>query len=78
MFFDLEESSLVGYIKYMASCSFPLNIKQIHTYAWAILLRSGRPEKFCKTGPSEKGWREFKKRHHEDITLRKSDNLDRG
>ena len=50
----------------MASHRFPLNIKQI------------RPEKFCKTGPSEKWWRGFKKRHHEDITLQKSDNLDRG
>ena len=38
----------------MASHRFPLNIKQIRAYAWAILLRSGRPEKFCKTGPSEK------------------------
>ena len=62
----------------MASHRFPLNIKQIRAYTWAILLRSGRPEKFCKTGPSEKWWRGFKKRHHEDITLRKPDNLDRG
>ena len=38
----------------MASHRFPLNIKQICAYAWPVLLRSGRPEKFCKTGPSEK------------------------
>ena len=38
----------------MASHSFPLNMKHIHAYIWAILLRSGRSEQFCKTGPSEK------------------------
>ena len=75
---ETEESSLIGYIKYMASHRFPLNIKQIRAYAWAILLRSGWPEKFCKTRPFEKWWRGFKKRHHEDITLQKPDNLDRG
>ena len=31
-----EESSLMLYIKYMASHSFPLNIKQIRACAWAI------------------------------------------
>ena len=29
-----EEISLVSYIKYMSSHSFPLNIKQIRGYAW--------------------------------------------
>ena len=38
----------------MASHSFPLNMKQIHAYIWAILLRSGRSGQFCETGPSEK------------------------
>ena len=66
---ETEESSLIGYIKYMASHRFHLNIKQICVYAWAIVLRSGRPEKLCKTGPSEKRWRGFKKHHHKDITL---------
>ena len=60
----------------MTSHRFPLNIKQIRAYGWAILLSSGRPEKFCKTGSSEKWWRGFKKRHHEGITLQKPDNLD--
>ena len=46
-----EESSLIGYINYMASHSFLLNIKQICVYAWTILFRSGRPEQSCKTGP---------------------------
>ena len=49
----------------MASHRFPLDIKQIRAYAWAILFRSGQPEKFCKPGPSEKWWRGFKKHHHE-------------
>ena len=51
---EAEESSLIGYIEYMASHRFPLNIKQICAYAWAVLFRSGWPENFCKTGPSEK------------------------
>ena len=38
----------------MTSHSFPLNMKQIHAYIWAILLRSGRSEQLWKTGPSEK------------------------
>ena len=42
----------------MADHSFPLNIKQIHVNAWAVLLRIGWPEQFCKTGP-EKWWRGF-------------------
>ena len=29
-------------------------------YAWAILLSCGQPEKFCKTGPSEKGSKDLK------------------
>ena len=59
-FTKTEESSLIEYIKYMASHRFPLNIKQICAYTWAILLISGQPEKFCKAGPSEKWWRSLK------------------
>ena len=44
----------------MAIHSFPLNIKQTFAYAWAILRSCGQPEKFCKTGPSEKGRRDLK------------------
>ena len=69
------EEALIGYIKYMASHSFPLNIKQICAYAWAILLKSGQPEQFCKIGPSEKWWKAF---YLEKITLQKPDNLDQG
>ena len=58
-FNETEESSLIGYIKYMKSHRFPLNIKQMHAYAWAILLVHCRPEQFCKTGPSEKWWKDF-------------------
>ena len=68
---ETEELPLIAYIKYMASHSFPLNIKQMHAYTWAILLISGWSEQFCKTGPSEKWWRDFKKHHHEKITLQK-------
>ena len=49
----------------MASHRFSSDIKQIRAYAWAISLRSGQPEKFCKSGLSEKWWRGFKKHHHE-------------
>ena len=51
------QETLIGYIKYMARHSFPLNIKQIRAYAWAIFIKSGRPEQFCKIEPSEKWWR---------------------
>ena len=73
---ETEELSLIAYIKYMASHSFLMNIKQMHAYTWAILLISGWSEQFCKTGPSEKWWRDFKKHHHETITLQNPDNLD--
>ena len=36
-----EEISLINYIKYMSSHSFPLNIKQIRRYAWGIVLQNG-------------------------------------
>lgn len=64
---DEEESSLISYLKYMGSHGFPINIKQICAYGSAILLQSDQPERFCITGLSEKWWRNFKKRHHEDI-----------
>ena len=35
---ETKETLLIGYIKYMASHSFPLNIKQIHAFAWEIRL----------------------------------------
>ena len=38
---------LIGYIKYMTSGSFLLNIKRI--CVWVILLRSEQPEQFCRT-----------------------------
>ena len=72
-----EESSLKNYIFYMASHAFPLNIKQIKGFAWALLIRSGREKQFKERGPTEKWWRGFKKRHPE-LSLRTPDSLDRG
>ena len=61
----------------MASHAFPLNIKQIKGFAWALLIRSGREKQFKERGPTEKWWRDFKKRHPE-LSLRTPDSLDRG
>ena len=47
-----EESSLKNYIFYIASHAFPLNIKQIKGFAWAILIRSGHEKQFKEGGPT--------------------------
>ena len=60
----------------MASHAFPLNIKQIKGFAWAILIRSGCEKQFKEGGPREKWWRSFKKQHP-DLSLRTPDSLDR-
>ena len=61
----------------MASHSFPLNIRQIKGFAWAILIRSGHEKQFKEGGPAEKWWRGFKERHP-DLSLRTPDSLDKG
>ena len=73
-----EEKARFSYIEYMAKQRFPLNIKQIKDFAWAIALKRERKKQFPKTGPSEKWWRGFKGRQKDAITLRKPDNLDCG
>ena len=65
-----EEKALISYIEYMAKQRFPLNIKQIKGFAWAIALKSERKKQFSKTGSSEEWWRGFKCRHKDAITLR--------
>ena len=37
-----EENSLLEYIFYMQDHAFPLSVRQIRNYAWAIALRSQR------------------------------------
>ena len=59
----------------MAPHAFPLNIKQIKDFTWAIGGR-GCEKQFKEGGPTEKWWRGFKKRHP-DLSLRTSDSLDR-
>lgn len=62
----------------MADHAFPLNIKQICGFAWAIVFMSERKEQFKESRPFEKWWRWFKKRHSEKIALLKPDNLEKG
>ena len=57
----------------MAKRCFPLSIVN-----WAIVKKSGRKGQFVDSGPSEKWWRGFKKRHQAAITLRTPDNRGRG
>ena len=61
----------------MASHPFPLNIRQIKGFAWAILIRSGHEKQFKEGGPAEKWWRGFKERHP-DLSLSTPDSLDKG
>ena len=70
-----EEGYLVNYIQYMARRCFPLSITQICGFAWVI---GGREKQFKESGPSEKCWRGFKKRHTNEITLHNPDNLGHG
>ena len=60
----------------MAPHAFPLNIKQIKDFTWAIGGR-GCEKQFKEGGPTEKWWRGFKKQHP-DLSSRTPDNLDRG
>ena len=43
-----EEKALISYIEYMAKQRFPLNIKQIKGFAWAIALKSEKKNKFLR------------------------------
>lgn len=72
-----EDLALCNYITYMASRGFPLSVDQLLGFAWCIAKERGKESVFCKTGPSRKWWRGFKRRHP-DLRLRRPDALDRG
>lgn len=72
-----DEISLVHYIEYMAQRGFPLSVSQVKGFAWCIAKEHPNERIFRESGPSEKWWRGFKKRHP-DIALRRPDQLDRG
>lgn len=73
-----EEMVLIYYIKYMASIAHPLTPSQIKVFAWNIAKRKGNTRFNATTGPGHTWWDKFRKRHSQDLTLRKPDNLDRG
>ena len=63
----------------MASISQPLTVSAIKVFAWTIANRGGQKNRFNKTsGPGHTWWAKFRKRHKNEITLRKPDTLDRG
>ena len=72
-----EEEALVQYLVYMAKRGFPLTRKMVMAYAWAIAKRAGSADRFNpEYGPGKHWWSNFRKGHPE-LTLRKSDKLDR-
>ena len=72
-----EEKSLKFYIEYMASINHPLSIPAVKAFAWSIVKKSQRPNRFnAETGPGDKWYNNFKKRN--DLTNRKPDNIARG
>lgn len=72
-----QEDDLCQFVDYMAGRGFPLTINQVLGYAWCIDKLSGS-QVFGVNGPSQKWWANFKKRHINDIRLRRADRLDRG
>jgi len=73
-----EESALIDYIKFMATIAQPLTVPGIKAFAWAIAKRHNNNRFNKETGPGHTWWDSFKKRHKDEITLRKPDKLDRG
>ena len=71
-----EEDSLVSYVLYMADRGFPLTMRMVLAFAWAIAIRTGKAGRFSENGPSKHWWSKFKGRHP-NLTLRKVDNLER-
>ena len=61
----------------MASINHPLSIPAVKAFAWSIVKKSQRPNRFnAETGPGDKWYNNFKKRNN--LTNRKPDNIDRG
>ena len=71
-----EEDALVSYLIYMAERGFPLTMKMVLAFAWAIALRTGSADRFSPNGPSKHWWKNFKDRHPK-LSLRKTDSLER-
>ena len=71
-----EEDAFVSYLLYMAQHDYPLTRTLTKVLAWAIAVRSGKDGCFGKEGPSEHWWTGFRQ-HHPELTLRKTDNLER-
>ena len=61
----------------MASMNHPLSIPAVKAFAWSIVKKSQRPNRFnAETGPGDKCYNNFKKRNN--VTSRKPDNIDHG
>ena len=61
----------------MASMNHPLSIPAVKAFAWSIVKKSQRPNRFnAETGPGDKCYNNFKKRNN--VTSRKQDNIDHG
>ena len=72
-----EEEALESYLIYMANRGFPLTRTMVKAFAWSIAKRLGKSGQFnSEYGPGEKWWTLFKQRHPQ-LSLRRSDPLDR-
>ena len=72
-----EEEALESYLIYMANRGFPLTRTMVKAFAWSIAKRLGKSGRFnSEYGPGEKWWTLFKQRHPQ-LSLRRSDPLDR-
>ena len=61
----------------MASINHPLSIPAVKAFAWSIVKKSQRPNRFdTETGPGDKWYNNFKKRNN--LTNRKPNNIDCG
>ena len=74
---EKNEAALLRYIKYMAEHRYPITRTQVMGLAWAISLQDEDSDSFGASGPSLRWWRGFRDRHKE-ISLRKSESVDRG
>jgi len=75
-----EETALSDYIKFIATIAQPLTVPGIKAFAWAISKHHTNNNRFFnkETGSGHTWWDSFKKRHKDEITLRKPNKLDRG
>ena len=59
--YQKKRKILLQRIVLLAEHSFPLLIKQICAFAWALVLRLPYDRQYPSSGPSEKWWRGFKR-----------------